>query len=88
MRTTITLDDRLLRAAKRHAADQGTTLSAVVADALRAKLARPAARTARPFKLVTFRGDGPRKGVDLDRTSALLEETGDRARVRAGHDGR
>ena len=73
MRTTVTLDDRLLRAARRHAAERGTTLSAVIEEALRAKLAGRAARSPRPFELVTFRGDGPREGVNLDRTAELLE---------------
>lgn len=73
MRTTITLDERILRAAKRHAVQQGTTLSAVIEDALRAKLAARSATPVRPFKLVTFQGDGPGPGVDLDRTSELLE---------------
>ena len=73
MRTTISLDDRLLRQAKRLAADRGTSLSAVIADALRAQLAAARPREAHPFKLVTFRGDGPRAGVDLDRTSTIDE---------------
>lgn len=38
MKTTLDLDDRLLERAKRLAAEQGTTLRAVVEDALRAKL--------------------------------------------------
>ena len=73
MRTTITLDDRLLQAAKRHAARRGTTLSALVEEALRAQLAARPVRSSRPFKLVTFRGDGPQPGVDLDRTGTILE---------------
>jgi hypothetical protein len=71
MRTTITLDDRLLRAAKRLAAQRGTTLSQVIADALRAQLVAKPVKPGRPFKLVVFKGDGPHDGVDLDRTSAL-----------------
>jgi hypothetical protein len=71
MRTTITLDDRLLRAAKRFAAQHGTTLSAVIADALRAQLAAKRETSAREFKLVVFKGNGPHAGVDLDRTSTL-----------------
>lgn len=38
MRTTIDLNDELLRAAKRRAADEGTTLKAVIERALRAAL--------------------------------------------------
>lgn len=43
MKTTLELDDRILERAKRLAAEQGTTLRAIVEDALRARLApRPA----------------------------------------------
>ncbi|MEO1061912.1 MAG: DUF6364 family protein [Actinomycetota bacterium] len=38
MKTTLNLDDSLLERAKRHAADRGTTLTAVVEDALRVAL--------------------------------------------------
>jgi hypothetical protein len=44
MRTTLDLDDRLLLAAKRRAAQRGTTLTAFVEDALAAALVRPQAR--------------------------------------------
>lgn len=73
MRTTISLDEQLLRAAKRLAAQRGTTLSTVIADALRAQLATRRERDVRPFKLITFRGDGPREGIDLDRSSSVQE---------------
>ena len=73
MRTTVTLDEHLLRAAKRVAAERGVTLSEVVQDALRAHLAAKPGRAMRHFKLITFRGRGPRAGIDLDRTSELLE---------------
>jgi hypothetical protein len=38
MKTTLNLDDRLLRAAKKAAVDQGTTLTRIVEDALRSAL--------------------------------------------------
>lgn len=51
MRTTLDLDDRLLAAAKRRAAERGTTLTAVVEEALAASLTRrPAARSAYQLK--------------------------------------
>jgi hypothetical protein len=71
MRTTITLDERLLRAAKRLAAARGVTLSEIIAEALRLQLASGRPRDRPSFKLVTFRGEGPHPGVDLDRTSEL-----------------
>jgi hypothetical protein len=79
MRTTITLDERLLREAKRLAARRRTTLSAVIAEALRVQLSGPRPHSAPPFELVTFRGSGPHHGIDLDRTGAL-EELEDRHR--------
>lgn len=71
MRTTISLDERLLRAAKRLAAQRGATLSEVIADALRAQLAAKPASPDRAFQLVVFEGGGPREGIDLDRTSEI-----------------
>lgn len=73
MRTTIRLDDELLRAAKRAAVERGTTLTAVIEDALRRALAPAGAERREPFRLPTFHGDGLRPGVDLDDTAALLD---------------
>lgn len=74
MRTTVRLDDQLLTEAKKLAAETGTTLTAVMEDALRAALARPkqVRRRAR-VRLTTFGGRGLRPGVDLDDTAALLD---------------
>lgn len=73
MRTTIRLDDDLLRAAKRRAAESNRTLTAVIEDALRIVLAsREAAPGARP-ELPTFKGTGLQAGVDIDDSAALLE---------------
>ena len=75
MRTTVRLDDALLREAKKRAAERGTTLTALFEEALREKLARaerPAgAGESRP--LPTFAGNGPLPGVDLHDTAALLD---------------
>jgi Arc/MetJ family transcription regulator len=73
MRTTIRLDDDLLARAKRAAAERGTTLTALIEDALRRTLApRSASDRSRP-PLPTVRGDGLQAGVDLDDTAALLD---------------
>jgi hypothetical protein len=73
MRTTIFLDDNLGKAARRRARQEGLSLSALVARALRTLLTEQRARTeGRPFRLVTVGGGGPRPGIDLDRTSALV----------------
>ena len=83
MRTTVRLDDHLLREAKQFAARTGRTLTAVIEDALREALSRSQKRPRRPpVKLPTFRGQGLRSGVDLDDTASLLElmdENGDSA---------
>jgi hypothetical protein len=73
MRTTIRLDDDLLRQAKRVAAERGTTLTALIESALRRALAPAPAQTRSPLSLPTFRGDGLQPGVDLDDTASLLD---------------
>lgn len=74
MRITILLDDQLLKSAKRLAHDTGTTLTAIIEDALRQILSRQAVKQPRnPVKLTTVSGRGVRPGVDLDDSSALLD---------------
>ena len=74
MRTTVRLDERLLTEAKKHAAETGRTLTAVLEDALRETLARRSPRVKRKrIRLKTVKGDGIRPGVDLDDTAALLD---------------
>jgi Predicted transcriptional regulator len=76
VRTTIRLDDRLLRDLKKHAAARGYTVTAVIEDAVRQFLARSASGDGRPkvppFRVITFKGR-PRSGVDLDDSAALLD---------------
>ncbi|MBI2058602.1 MAG: DUF2191 domain-containing protein [Nitrospirae bacterium] len=73
MRTTLDLDDGLVRAAKRRALEAGTTLTRVIEDALRLVL-RPPAKKQKPFrlKLLTFKGE-LRPGVDLSDRDSLYE---------------
>lgn len=76
MRTTIRVDEQLLRDAKAHAARTGRTLTAVIEDALRASLQRtqlaPAEDVAPPvFRPRRRRGLQP--GVDLSDSSTLLD---------------
>jgi hypothetical protein len=73
MRTTVRLDEDLLRRAKREALDRGTTLTAVIEDALRRALAPEAVASLDDVELPTFRGDGLQPGVDLDDTASLLD---------------
>jgi hypothetical protein len=75
VRTTINVDDQLLARAKLLAQESGTTLTAVIEDALRERLARrgPAAERGDAFRLHTFTGRGLQPGVDLDNSAALLD---------------
>ena len=74
MRTTVRLDDDLLREAKERAALSGRTLTSIIEEALRIFLSRPrrSAGAKRPA-LPTFKGRGLQPGVDLDNTAALLD---------------
>jgi hypothetical protein len=74
MRTTIRIDDQLLREAKQLAARTGKSLTSVIEDALREVLARQHQPEERePVRLTTFSGNGPLPGVDLDDAAALLD---------------
>jgi Bacterial antitoxin of type II TA system, VapB len=73
MRTTIRIDDELLASAKRAALERGTTLTAVIEDALRRALVSASAVRRERFTMGTFQGDGLRPGVDLDDTASLLD---------------
>lgn len=78
MRTTIKIDDGLLSQAKAQAARSGTTLNAVVEDALREAFARRGrGGRRRAIDLPTFAGSRLRPGVDLDDGAALLERMED-----------
>jgi hypothetical protein len=76
MRTTINLPDDLLARLKKLAAKSGTTMTALIHDALREALAR---RRRRPrthrVELTTFGTGGLQPGVDLDDSAALLDLT-------------
>jgi len=74
MRTTLDLNTQLVRRAKKAAAERGTTLTAIIEDALREKLTRPGrAATGKRRVLHTFKGDGLQPGVELESTAALLD---------------
>lgn len=61
MRTTLVLDDQLVRAAKQRAAEADITLSEVVNQALRASVLAPRPPHSAPFRMPTFRGRGHRE---------------------------
>lgn len=74
MRTTVRLDDHLMRAVKRYAAERQVTFTLILEEALRELLARKAEIGKRqPVRLPTFKGEGLQPGVDLNDSAALLE---------------
>ena len=74
MRTTVTLNDRLMAQLKRRAAEQGTSVSKLVEQAVRLFVRTPRAPAASPrFELVTFGKGGRFSRHNIDKTSALLE---------------
>jgi hypothetical protein len=73
MRTTITLDDRLLEQLKKRAASAGTSVSQLIEQAVRLSIRNgPAPRASRAFDLVTFGSGGRFSRQNIDKTSALV----------------
>jgi len=75
MRTTIDIDDDVLRELKKLAASTNRTLRAVIEDAVRAELTR---RDRHPTdvevpEVITFAGKGTRPGVNLNSSADLLD---------------
>jgi Bacterial antitoxin of type II TA system, VapB len=74
MRTTVTIDDDLLRQARARALATASTLGGVVEDALRLLLAQHhAAISAEPVELPVYGASGLRPGVDLEDKDALAD---------------
>jgi len=73
MRTTLNLDDNLMRVAKRRAAETGRTLSSMIETALR-EIIEQEKKTKHSYRLrwVTVKG-GVQPGVDLDDRDALID---------------
>ena len=80
MRTTLVLDDTLLRQAKRRAAERNLTVSDVVNEALRDSFGRPGP-AAPPFSLTAYGRAGRRVHHEPSDFSAELEDE-DRSRLR------
>lgn len=78
MKTTLEIDDRLLQRAKRYALSQGTTLRAVVEEALRARLTpQPQKKSRYRFAPPKVRGSSP-PAVDVADRNALYDLLDDR----------
>lgn len=74
MRTTLDLDDELMRTVKRKAAERKTTMTAIVEEALRESLGRGTRPSEKPFKLAWVTVEGRLlPGVDLADRDALYE---------------
>ena len=75
MRTTVRLNDALLEQAKREAARQGETLTALMEQGLRLALAQsqPTRRRGRVKLPVCKVGGGVLPGVDLNDSATLLD---------------
>lgn len=74
MRTTIRLPDDLYKQVRVTATTMNKTVTAFIADALRAALARHEQAPLRlPYRVTPFQGNGLQPGVDLDDNAALLD---------------
>jgi len=78
MRTTVDLPDDLLTQARSRAADEGTTLTALLSDGLRLRLARRAlpASARRPLPTSRNRG-GMQPWIDPGSNASLLDAADD-----------
>jgi hypothetical protein len=73
MRTTVSLDERLLERLKKRAAESGSSVSEVIERAVRMLLQGHSARPPDRFEMVTFGEGGEFSTFNVDKTSALLE---------------
>ncbi len=70
MRTTVRLDDALLRQAKTHAAEHGRTLTALIEEGLRLVLSKPPPQpAAKPRLPISGKRGGTVPGIDLARSA-------------------
>ncbi len=77
MRTTLTIDDGLLRQLRQKALDSGKTFKQVVNETLRAGLQQPVGAARHRYVCPTFSMGQPRWPVDLDKALALAAELED-----------
>ncbi len=75
MRTTISLDDRLLDQLKTRATASGTTVSRLIEQAVRLFIRTPPVRKKQDrFELVTFGRGGRFSRQNIDKTSRMIED--------------
>ena len=75
MRTTVDISDDLMTELKRVAADTRRSLRDLIEDAIRASLAQGKAPRSGSTgqRVITFKGRGVQRGVNLDSTRELLD---------------
>lgn len=75
MRTTVRLNEELLRSAKQHALVTKRTLTQLIQDAVIALMERErGAASPRVVTLPTFKGEGTYPGVDINSSATLLDQ--------------
>ena len=72
MRTTLNLDDQLLKSAKHRAIEENVSLARVIESSLREFLSKPKEKR-EPIRLLTASGPGVKPGVDLENGRSLLD---------------
>lgn len=77
MRTTISIDDDVIRVAKLRAAAEGKTLGEIVTEALRERVARRPRRSRERYEPVTFGEGGVAPGIDLTSNAAVRDAMGE-----------
>jgi len=74
MRTTVRIKDDLLKRAKKQAAEEGRTLTALVEDGLALILSKPKTNRRKRVELLVSKATGGiLPGIDLNRSSDLEE---------------
>jgi predicted transcriptional regulator len=77
MRTTLNLDDDLMRSLKRRAAETGRTMTEMIEEAIREMLSRPSSPEAEEFRWVTVKGR-VLPGIDIADRDSLFDAMEDR----------
>jgi hypothetical protein len=72
MRTTVNLPDPLLKNARRFAEQRGMTISTLIEDSLRIRMAERKQVKTKHFRLYTVKGRLVDPNINLDKTSELI----------------
>lgn len=88
MRTTLTIDDALLRQLRQKALDSGKPFKQVVNDTLRAGLNQAASPRREPYRCPSFSIGALAPGVDLTKANQLAAALEDEALIEKLRQGR